>query len=80
MGNRNARKTCLHVEVMEERIALSSLAHAGRRARGRRASIVSDSQAHPGAHRHQHHQCQRRPPGQGLSNFRVQSDCRRMLR
>ena len=30
MGNRNARKTCLRVEVMEERIALGSLAHAAR--------------------------------------------------
>ncbi len=28
MGNRTMRKTCLHVEIMEGRIALSSLAHA----------------------------------------------------
>lgn len=37
MGNRNGRTTCLRVEVMEERIALSSLAHA---APGVHAAVV----------------------------------------
>ena len=40
MGNRNARKTCLRVEVMEERIALSSLRMRRRRAH---AAVVRQS-------------------------------------
>ncbi len=37
MGNLTMRKTCLHVDIMEGRIALSSLAHA---APGVHAAVV----------------------------------------